>query len=101
MPQEIVVTLKQAEGGFWPFVRDTFALIGFGAVVVGAVIVNSPNPQGKAVHLIEAVGEGWRASEAGYRAKANPYDGIIPDPLPDVPALPDNPTGKQESYDVD
>jgi hypothetical protein len=64
----------------------------------------------KPAQIIEAFGEGWRAYEVAYHAKAssygqapfvNPYDGIALDPLPDVPALPDNPTGKQESYDVD
>jgi hypothetical protein len=32
-------------GGFWPFVRNTFALIGFGAVVMGLSVADSPDPQ--------------------------------------------------------
>lgn len=111
MPQEIVVTLKQQQaGGVWPFVRNTFALIGFGTVVVGLAVLDSPNPQQKAVEMIEAGGEGWRDYRAGADALSktygqapvvNPYDGLALDPLPDVPALPDNPTGNQESNDVD
>jgi len=102
MPQEIVLTLKtEKPGAVWPFIRNTFALIGFGTVVVGLSVLNSPEPQQKPAQIIEAFGEGWRA----YRAKADPY-GQVPsvnpfEALPDVPALPDNPTGNQESNDVD
>jgi hypothetical protein len=94
MAENIVVTLKQEkEGALWPFVRGCFAWIGFAAVVVALPVLESPDPQGAALRIIEAAREGARAFEAGYRAKANPYGqapaenpyGDIPlDPLPNT-----------------
>jgi hypothetical protein len=82
---EIVVTLKQQQSsGIWPFVRGTFAWVGFGVVaVVGASILDTPNHL-KPAQMIETLRADWRAGVAAYRAQANPYDDIALDPLPNT-----------------
>jgi hypothetical protein len=77
MPENIVVTFKtEKPGGLWPFVRGCLAWIGFGAVAVGVSVLDSPNPHQRAVQIIEAVSEDWRAYEAAHHA--NPF-GHAPD----------------------
>jgi hypothetical protein len=104
MPQhEIVVTLKTAsQNGVWPVVRDTLAWIGFAVVVVvGASILDAPNPEPK--RAIEAFRAGVQAYETAYHATAssygqapvNPYDGP-PSLFDALPALPDNSPEKQD-----
>ena len=82
MPENIVVTLKteKSGGGSWPFVRGTFAWIGFGAVVgLPLLLADTPDPDvPKPAQIIEALSEGWRA----YQAKMNPNAQIPLDPRP-------------------
>jgi hypothetical protein len=79
MPENITVTLKtEKPGGLWPFVRGTFAWIGFGVVVVMvASILDTPNPDLKPAQIIEALGAGWRAYETAHHAKTNPDEGVV------------------------
>jgi hypothetical protein len=74
MPENIVVTLKtENQGGFWPFVRGTFAWIGFGGVVVaGLTIFDGASPLKEWKPVIEAMAA-FRAGQAAYLAKTNPY----------------------------
>jgi hypothetical protein len=118
MPENnIVVTFKTEQpGGVWPFVRGCFAWVGFGvAVAVGVSIADAPNRDVKPAQAIEAWRAGVQAFETAYHAKADPYGfppssyGQAPvdwndapprlfDPIPEIPALPDNP--EHDSTDV-
>jgi hypothetical protein len=80
MPENIVVTLrteKQSGGFVWPFLRGTFAWIGFGAVVVGMWSVNSPDRD----RVIEAVRDGWQAYQTTLENSKAP----VADPFADLP----------------
>ena len=95
MPENIVVTLRTEKqgGGFWPFLRGTFAWIGFGAVVAGVWSVNSPDRD----RVIKAAQHGWQAYQTTLdnskapvskrrvdqrRAVPNRFAGIVFDPSP-------------------
>jgi len=85
MPENIVVTLrteKTGGGGLWPFLRGTFAWIGFGAVVAGVWSVNSPDRD----RVIKAAQHGWQAYQTTLdNSKApvpNRFEGIVFDPSP-------------------
>jgi len=84
MPENIVVTLRTEKqgGGFWPFLRGTFAWIGFGAVVAGVWSVNSPDRD----RVIKAAQHGWQAYQTTLdNSKAPPpnrFAGIVFDPSP-------------------
>ena len=90
-PENIVVTLKtEKPRGLWPFVRGTFAWIGFGVVVVAGVsLMDTPNPS------LERAGEALREGLEAYQIKtdtpqnayskapvADPFEGIGLHPRP-------------------
>jgi hypothetical protein len=84
MPENLVVTLRTEKqgGGFWPFLRGTFAWIGFGAVVACVWFLNAPD--GDPQRVIEAARHGWQAYQTtldnSKAPVANPYAGIVLDP---------------------
>lgn len=90
-PENIVVTLKtEKPRGLWPFVRGTFAWIGFGVVVVAGVsLMDTPNPS------LERASEALREGLEAYQIKtdtpqnayskapvADPFEGIGLHPRP-------------------